>query len=370
MRFLRRAVLVLVLLAGLVHIGGGWYAADLLKRDGLDVRPWPITMDLKITQVSPTSITLKDPDDPNIQARSSATFGLEWPGGYGEISGKPKISGDLVTRHWTPVQGAATVGTKTSIDQNTKFEATLNPGEQVVEFPSPLGTMDARFYQGSGTTWAVLVHGKGMAPPEMERMAAVMTRRHLPTLIINYRNDPGQPQDKSKEYGFGTTEWRDLAAALDYARGKGAQKFIIGANSMGGAITASYMRRTHDSDVLGLALDAPMLNFERTIEWGAEQRSIPSTITWVGERLATMRFGLDWSTMDYLSKPDWVTVPTVIVHGTKDLTVPLTTSRALAKRSDQVELIEFAGAGHCQSWNFNKAKYDAAIAGLVDRATN
>ena len=73
MRLLRRAVLVLVFLAGLVHIGGGWYAADLLKRDGLDVRPWPITMDLKITQVSPTSITLKDPDDPNIQARSS------WP---------------------------------------------------------------------------------------------------------------------------------------------------------------------------------------------------------------------------------------------------------------------------------------------------
>ena len=176
--------------------------------------------------------------------------------------------------------------------------------------------------------------------------------------------------------GAGVTEWRDLEAAVAYAHKHGANQFVLGGNSMGGAVVASYLKHAKPTDVLGVVLDAPMLDFEQTLEWGAAQqelpmvgKGLPESLTWVAKRISEARFGLRWAPTDYLRDTSWVREPVLIVHGTKDLTVPLSTSRQLARAERRVRLVEFPGAGHCQSWNFDPKAYDETIAAFVKQVT-
>ncbi len=378
MRFIRRTLWALLAAVLVFHIGGGWYFADQFRNDALDVRHKPLERDLTVVAVSADgrSITLKDPAPPSLEVRSQGDFALAWPKGFGRVSGAARIDGNLVTRDWTPESGTPTTGLKVAVNQDDL--AGDQPPGQPVSYSSPLGSMTARLQPGVGTTWAVLVHGKGAHPSEMARMARVTAGDRLPTLIINYRNDEGLPEDPTGHYRYGVTEWRDLKGALDFARGKGAQKYILGGNSMGGGIVASYLKNTHDPDVIGAVLDAPMLDLEATVEWGAAHRTLPGTsialpdtLTWTAEQIASARFDdVSWSATDYLSDTSWVAQPVLIVHGTKDLTVPLSTSQALAKAEPRrVHLVEFPGAGHCQSWNFDPSAYEAAISTFLTRVT-
>ncbi len=375
MRWVRRLLIVLLLGVLAFYGGGGWYFSDRVEADALQVHQY-VPEELTVVKVAPDSITIRDPAPANLPLRSPGVFALQWKGGLGRISGPPKIKGDLVTRTWRADTGQPAPDQIVELNQDDISASALPAGEQMVTYDSPLGAMPARFRPGKGTTWAVLVHGKGAKPAEMERMSRAMRPANLPTLIINYRNDPGVPQDRSGRYGYGVTEWRDLEAAVAYAHKHGANQFVLGGNSMGGAVVASYLKHAKPTDVLGVVLDAPMLDFEQTLEWGAAQqelpmvgKGLPESLTWVAKRISEARFGLRWAPTDYLRDTSWVREPVLIVHGTKDLTVPLSTSRQLARAERRVRLVEFPGAGHCQSWNFDPKAYDETIAAFVKQVT-
>ena len=121
---------------------------------------------------------------------------------------------------------------------------------------------------------------------------------------------------------------------MRWAKQHGASDIVLGGASMGGSIVASYLRHSPDADeVQSVVLDSPMLNFRDTIAYGARDvrippgLSLPSTLTWSAEELASLRYDVDWRATDYTSKPDWVRGPVLIVHGTRDDTVPISTSR-------------------------------------------
>ena len=103
--------------------------------------------------------------------------------------------------------------------------------------------MPATYFPGSGSTWAVLVHGKGATRAEMYRLAAITHRLGMPTLSIGYRNDADAPRDPSHRHTFGVTEWHDLDGAVRYAKQQGASDIVLGGASMGGSIVASYLRQ-------------------------------------------------------------------------------------------------------------------------------
>jgi pimeloyl-ACP methyl ester carboxylesterase len=118
-------------------------------------------------------------------------------------------------------------------------------------------------------------------------------------------------------------------------------------------------------------LDAPMLDLAATIRNGAEQIAlpvvggVPDSLTWTARGLASLRYGVAWDALDYLSDTSWLTVPTLVFHGTADTTVPIATSRALAAERDEVTLVETDGVEHVRSWNADPATYDARIATLL-----
>jgi pimeloyl-ACP methyl ester carboxylesterase len=200
----------------------------------------------------------------------------------------------------------------------------------------------------------------------------------MPVLDIAYRNDAGAPLDPSHRYGYGATEWRDLEAAVQYARDHGAEHVVLFGSSMGGSIVASFLEHSPSaSAVRGVVLDAPALDFRATVDYGATKRSlplglpIPGVLTSVAEWIAGWRYDVDWAAEDYVPG-DWLHVPALVFHGTEDDTVPLSTTDAFsAAHPALVQAVRVTGAGHVESWNVDPAAYSAresAFLGCVTAA--
>jgi alpha-beta hydrolase superfamily lysophospholipase len=248
------------------------------------------------------------------------------------------------------------------------------PVEQVT-YVSPLGTMDAVLIRGTSETWAVLVHGKNASPRETLRMAEPLWEAGITVLAITHRNDKDQPGDPSGLHRYGTTEWEDLDGAVDYALAGGARRLVIGGLSTGGAVVLSYLERSDSADsVVGVVLDSPNIDFGATVDHNAAARTlpvvglpVPPTLTWVAKTIGSLRFGVDWGEINYVSRASELDVPILILHGTEDPSVPIETSRDLAElRPDLVTLVEFEGAKHVQSWNLDAVKYSRAITAFIE----
>lgn len=366
---------VLTLLVLLFFLGGGWYFSGQIYADGLRVKHPVPSYGQEVVAVGDRTITVADPADEEPVLDGDLVYGLEWDGGYGQISGDGRGDAE-VTREFTVLSGAPPrEGTLVSPDRPafpSDPQAALGRPVATVSFDSELGDLDAWYASGSSQTWAILVHGKGGEPAEMLRMMRTTADAGLPSMAITYRNDEGAPPDPSGVYQFGRTEWRDLDAAVDHATAHGAQEVVLVGASMGGGIIASYLRNVPDAPVVGVVLDSPMLDFGETVSHGAEQEPlplfghVPAPLTWTAKQISAMRYDVDWAATDYLDDPAWLEVPALVFHGADDRTVPLRTSVALrAERPDLVDLVTVPGAGHVESWNAGPSEYDARLADFL-----
>ena len=245
------------------------------------------------------------------------------------------------------------------------------PGREVT-YASELGPMPAWLYSGRSSTWAVMVHGKGSERDEVRRTVRPLTAAGLPVLAIAYRNDPGAPHDG--EYAYGRTEQRDVRAAVAYAAQHGARAVVLVGSSMGGAIVVAAALSGLPLPVRGMILDAPALDLEACVALGAEQRklplglSLPPLLTDTAEELASVRYGVHWSSFDYLDRARELTAPILLFHGTADRTVPVATSDQLARRrSDLVTYVRVPGAGHVQAWDVERQRYERAVVAFIPR---
>lgn len=386
-RLLRRFLLVVLLLVLLLHAAGGWYFSGRIRADALEVKPYPVENNLTLSPGPDGTVSIESSDaDEATMLRAPSTYGVKWKGGYGRVSG-PVVSQDRarVVRRFEVVAGPIpNRGTRADLDlvaypDDPRFA--LGPKVTEVTYSSPGGRFPAFLVPARDPqqrTWAILVHGKGGSRMEMYRMARATIAAGLPSLDITYRNDEGQPLDPSGAYQYGRTEWQDLRGAIAYAAAHGAERVVLGADSMGGGIVASYLRHRDTSvdepAVVATILDAPMLDFGETVSFGARQLElpvgahVPGTLTWTAKRIAEARFGVDWDALDYLADGSpWLNVPTLVFHGTADTTVPISTSRELKEQNPAlVTLVETRGVEHVRSWNADPAAYDAAIKDLVE----
>ncbi len=361
----RRAVIGIVTVLVVAHLIGGWYFSNRIYSDVLDASaPFEWTKDVFVNDAfvdeeGKGSVTILDSEVRNEDLRSDGTFGLLYDGGFGVMSGKPTIVGPRVTRDFTLTTGQEpTIGQRAAVNSFAYPREPLPPMQEVT-YDGPLGAMTGVYQPGTGSIWAIMVHGKGSSPDEQFRLMRATGALGMPSLAIRYRNDTGVPPDPSGTYGFGATEWPDVQAGIDFAVENGATGIVLTGGSMGGAVIAAYMRNAEDtSEVRAIVLDSPLTDFSATISYGAKQievagqSAVPPTVTWTAKRLASLRFGVDWGDLDYNDDTDWVSVPTLVFHGTEDLTVPIQTSRDLAERDPDVTLVE-TKAGHVESWNLD-----------------
>lgn len=305
-------------------------------------------------------------DDP---LRRPDTYGLVWEGGAGVVSGPPEARDDgSVVRSLDVVAGglpAPGASADLRSDVWTDPRAAYGVAFEDVDVPCLDGTCPAWFVPGEGPTWMVFVHGKGGTRTEGLRALGPAVAAGLPSLLISYRNDEDAPADPSGQYRYGDTEWRDLEAAVDLATAEGAERVVLFGASMGGGIVAAFLERSDRADVVvGVVLDAPMLDLDATVDHRAAQRelpgigTLPDVLTSVAEWIAGWRYDLDWAAVDHLPA-DWLEVPALAFHGTADDTVPISSTDELAGGArDLVQAVRVAGAGHVRSWNVDPPGYE------------
>ncbi len=373
------ALALVMIVAAMFYLGGGWYFSDYLYQHALSgtakraARP---TYDLNVAAVTPETVTIRVPTDPG-QLLTPGVWGIQWPTGYGQVTRIVARGDKTVTRDFRQVTGSPPVaGTRVALD-NKAFPNNPPVGLKIpvhgVSYQGPLGSYPAWFVPGPRDTWAILLHGNSMDRMDTVKIVPTLHRLGLPVLMISYRNDAGAPEDPSGMLRYGQTEWRDLAAAVQYALSHGARRVVLIGYSMGGGIVASFLERSPlAARVSGVILDSPMMDFSRAVDLGASKQRlplvglpVPQSLTDMAKWIAGWRYGVDWSSLDYLEGAAKIHAPILLFQGTADQTVPAATSDELARVARDVTYVRVPGADHLDSWNLDPARYDAAVQAFV-----
>ena len=374
---LARWVTVALVAVVVVLGGGGYYYATQIASEALKLDPYVPRTTMTVLAVKGGTLTI---EGSSADLRRRGTYGVFWAGGYGQVTGTPQGSG-AVTRAFRLLTGRAPrAGDRVGITSDAFPDdprIALGAAARSVTYRSPAGAFPAWYVPSRGSTWVVLVHGRGANRTEMLRMMRVPVRLGLPALDISYRNDAGAPLDESRHYRYGAAEWHDLDAAVLWAQEHGARRVVLVGASMGGAVVAAFLEHSaRAAAVSGVVLDAPLLSLDRAVDLGARKRSlplvgwsIPGPLTWTAKRFATIRYGVDWDAADFLDDTRWVRVPVLLVHGTADGTVPVSGSKDLAADLPaRVTLVLDVGVTHVQSWNQDPARYEDRLTRFLVRA--
>lgn len=370
---------VVVGLLVLVHVGGGWYFAGRIESSALASTPSagvPAYNDVQVTAISGDSVTLRRGPDAAENFDAPGRYGLAWQGGTGFIeAGTPNADG-TVTRPFALDTGTPpAVGQLAAVDRAYWFtpEAATGQTPTTVMISGMPAWLFAPGAGASPQTMVIVVHGQNGSRLDGLRIVRTAIEKGE-VLDITYRNDLGAPKDESGRLQYGATEWRDLDAAVQWALQHGSKHIVLAGQSMGGAVVAAFMHNSpRRNAVTGLVLDAPALSLADMVSYATRDMlpggyAVPTSVVWTAERLATMRYGIDWGAINYVEDTSWVTAPTLILHGTADPSVPIELSRRLRDaKPDLVQLEEFPGALHAESWNFDTHRYDTLVTTFLDK---
>lgn len=225
---------------------------------------------------------------------------------------------------------------------------------------------------------AIMVHGRGAT--RLEGLRAVRTARELgmDSLLISYRNDGLAPSAPDGRYGLGSTEWRDVEAAIEYALDRGAQEIVLFGWSMGGAIslqTADLSKHRHL--IRALVLDAPVINWVNVMAHHAEMNKIPYNVGRYGQmmlshplgrRLTGLSAPVDLKAMDWEARAVELRTPTLLIHSVDDDYVPFGPSASLAEKNPEMVTFEpFDGARHTKEWNVDPERWERLVRAWLQR---
>ena len=240
-----------------------------------------------------------------------------------------------------------------------------------IQINTPSGSAPAWRVDGGSSTWAIHIHGLGSHRAGTLRGVQVATELGYTSLIVSFRNDGEGPRIASGRSTLGATEVDDVEAAVSYAVRRGAERFVLFGWSMGAAIALQLAHRAvYAQLVAGLVLDSPVLDWVEVIEANCARSGLPPAaghlaIPWLTldplARMVGLPSGIPLREFDWVQRAEELTVPTLILHGTGDDSVPIRVSAALRdRRPDLVELEPF-DAGHTLAWNSDPDWWRTAV---------
>lgn len=345
--------------------GVGWFYSSML----LDPTPRPVFPE-RIRPAEPGTVALAATP----LACQPGTWGLRWAGGLAVIGPVTAERAGAVVR---PVLG----GTPPPPGERAVLDAgPFDPDPAArglayvdVDVATPLGPCPAWHVPADpGSTWAVLVHGRGGSRREALRVLPALHALGLTVLVVSYRNDPEAPPSPDGHYHLGDTEWVDVEAAVHHALAHGARRVALVAWSMGGAITAALLDRSPVAEhVAAVVWDAPVVDWRACLRQQARNRRIPAALTPLATAATERRIGIDFDRFDLRRRPPSVRPPTLLVHSSGDTAVPVAPSRALAAVAPAMgwpmEYLEVPEVEHTASWNADPAAYEAAVTAFLAR---
>jgi len=226
--------------------------------------------------------------------------------------------------------------------------------------------------------WVVQVHGRGTTRSETLRAVPVFHALGISSLVVSYRNDGDAPRSPSGTYALGATEWRDVDAAIGYARRQGAHRVLLMGWSMGGALSLQAAFESPHADVIaGLVLESPVVDWRTVLTFQGRAMRLPKPVLALAERTLVSSWGatalrsgepIPLDRLDGVSRAAELRHPVLILHSDDDGFVPADASHALAQaRPDLVTMETFEVARHTKLWNYDETRWTTAIHEWVRR---
>ncbi|MGN8551892.1 UNVERIFIED_CONTAM: lysophospholipase [Microbacterium sp. SLM126] len=233
------------------------------------------------------------------------------------------------------------------------------------------------FPSGDGEVWVIQVHGRGTTRAECLRAVPLFHGLGITTMVVSYRNDGEAPRSRAGTYTLGATEWRDVDAAVGFARRRGARRIILMGWSMGGAIALQVsLNSAHRASIAGLILESPVVDWRIVLEYQARIMNVPPTVSglaiealkheWVSP-ITRAGSAIPFDRLDVVARAAELRHPILILHSDDDGFVPSDASHDLVvARPDLVQLEVFEVARHTKLWNYDQDRWTERITGWLD----
>lgn len=220
--------------------------------------------------------------------------------------------------------------------------------------------------------WVIQVHGRGSTRAETLRAVPVFHALGITSLVVSYRNDGEAPRSRTGTYALGATEWRDVDAAIGYARRQGARHILLMGWSMGGAISLqTELSSPHRDVIAGLILDSPVADWRTVLRYQGRLLRLPAPVLAFAQQILQSDWGavftrtgsgIPLDRLDAVARAAELRHPVLLLHSDDDGFIPSDASHALAAaRPDLVTMETFAVARHTKLWNYDEVRWTRAI---------
>lgn len=345
-------------------------------------------------------------------------WGLRTGGGYVQV-GDPVVHHPDGTVSRRRVFAVGTVEPSEAAFERVAFPsdpqlcAQVFPGLAVLQVKAPEGTFPlwyrppadlALLREGSpaaGRCAVVGVHGRGVSPAELLRVASAAAEAQMAWFSVSYRNDVGVQVGGTGRAYLGYRESDDLWAALRQVRSLGFDRVVLVGISLGGAVVSNLLFRHGRFDgprlflrlpdltdvdegrwlaadmsepplqVVGLMFEAPALDWPEIVATVARGMRLPGFLAAPTLLLARMRTRLDPEALVPLARLDTFLAqapPMLVVHGVDDEVVPVSVSDRLVAASPGAAYLRLPDVGHAQGYNLAHQRYFASVRALLATA--
>lgn len=318
---------------------------------------------LRVTAVGAREVTLTRTE----AAARRGRYALEWPGGHAVVGAV--LGGDprTVTRRLEfTAGGELRAGTEVELSPRVLrgdpgSACGLDYMDVLVE--GELGELPAWYLPALRGTWVIAVHGPGADRRQALPVLPVLRRLRLPALLVSLRGDQGAPASPDGLAHFGETEWRDVEAAIRFAKEHGAGRIVLYGWSMGAtAVLWTAARSDYRDSLAGLVLDSPLLDLPAATRGLAVRSGVPAALARFAPVAAQGRSGVDLADFDRIALGADLTAVTLLLQSPQDAVAPFAAARRLAAaRPDRVSLHTVADAGHAELWNADPHGYEEAL---------
>jgi pimeloyl-ACP methyl ester carboxylesterase len=336
----------------------------------------------RIHRCDRTTVTL----DADRRTTHDGRFGL-WFGGdghavVGRVRSLDPVAG-TVTRELLAVRGELAGHDRAAWTGHVHAgPETLSRRHREVEVPVAGGVAPAWRIEPAGrarsATWAIHIHGLGSTRVGVLGGVAAADALGMTSLVVSYRGDGEAPDaEGGRVSSLGLREWRDVDAAIGHARDRGAEHVVLVGWSLGGAIALQLTEHSAHRDLIDrLVLVGPVTDARTAIRQGARDRRLPGWIAAAAIRVLSddrsRRVGLpepiDFARLDW-TRPERLTVPTLVLHSAGDRQVPLSSSVLFAMANPAlVRLIELEPAEHGWEYNLDPQGFTDAIVEFLSAA--
>jgi hypothetical protein len=378
-----------ILLVTTFYVAAGWYFASLIRSDALRARAydpqgfWTGTVTDTTGSGSGASVAVLSDEEHRAETRfDGVVMGLQFDDGSVVVVGPASSTNPDGSRSRPVIDVVGTMPQAGDTYRLTKEiwltpeQAGLTATEVTIESPS--GSFPAWQVTVPGSDkWAVLTHGRSGDRHDMLRMARPLHAAGYNLLLTTYAGDNAARPAEGGIWHFGATEWDELEAAVQYTLDQGAQTLVMGALSLGGAVTDGFLARSDLADeVDAVIMDAPASSLRDAIDAGAESRTIPGLGLPIPESLenaamfiAAMRFGLDYDAVDYTEMDGLFDMPLLTFQTDGDKTIPKAVNDEFMTDGSGSggTYIVVPGADHVLSWNVDPQAYEQAVTEFVEQ---